>query len=322
VIFRRNDACCGLAPVLALLVSPLASAGAADYAKAEMDPAAGYRVVEPAGRPGPGQGPAVFVTIHFDGTRWQPDSIFHDAAMVQKGPGQEVLYVTEDRRFWRLAVPSPMVNCPAAARAVDAPYTVCNSAFGHVSSIGAVASVVFSLGTSMLDAKPVVLDDKLVRQAVFSVPEAAVSQLLADDEQRQAQDRQLQHDVQSKIAADLAQKSAVEQKAAADQAKAETERMAERMAVVQNSLHRQPQGATLFCQTDDEWRHATGDSLDRQRLVCHVTGQPNMDPIMGSWLLSNGWTIQSEMRRMDRHVDVIYEGTVEVTTATFRKTTT
>jgi hypothetical protein len=203
-----------------------------------------------------------------------------------------------------------MVNCPKTARTVDAPYTVCNSAFGHFSSIGAIASMMVTLGTSMLDAKPVVLDEKLLKQAVLSVPEAALSQLLADDAQRQMQDRRLQLEAQATIAADQARARMAEQEAEADG-----------MVAVQSTLQQQPQGATLFCQTDDKWPRATGDSLDRQRLVCHLAGQSNIGPIMGSWLISNGWTIQSEMRRMDPYIIVVQLGTVEVTTATLRKTT-
>jgi len=301
---------CLLAPVLGLLVSPFASAldSTPDYAKTEMDPAAGYRVIE-----GPEGSPirrGLFVTVHFDGSRWQPDSVSHDAAFLQRAPEQEILYVSDDKRFWRLAVPSGMVNCPRAARAIDAPYTLCNSAFGHFSSIGAIASVMVTLGTSMLEAKPVVLDEKLLRQAVLSVPEGVLSQVLADDTQRQMQDRRLQLEAQAAIAADQAAARMAEQKAEA-----------ERMVAVQTALQQQPQGATLFCQTDKEWPRATGDSLDRQRLVCHLSGESNMGPIMGSWLISNGWAIQSELRRLDPYVIIVQMGTVEVTTATLRKTT-
>jgi hypothetical protein len=296
--------------MLGLLVSPFASAheSTPDYAKAEMDPAAGYRVIETPGRSPNRQG--IFVTVHFDGSRWQPDSVSHGSSILQRAPGQEILYVSEDKRFWRLAVASDMVNCPKAARSVEAPYTVCNSAFGHLSSIGAIASVMVTLGTSMLDAKPVVLDEKLLKQAVLSVPESALSQLLADDAQRQMQDRRLQQEVQSTIAADQARARMAEENAEAD-----------RMVAVQSTLQQQPQGATLFCQTDDKWPRASGDSLDRQRLLCHLAGQSDIGLIMGSWLISNGWTIQSEMRRMDAHVIIVQIGTVEVTTATLRKTT-
>jgi hypothetical protein len=310
VILRNICAHCLLAPILGLLVSPFASAheSTPDYAKAEMDPAAGYRVIER-----PGSSPnrrGIFVTVHFDGSRWQPDSVSHDSSILQRAPGQEILYVTEDKRLWRLAVPSDMVNCPKTARTVDAPYTVCNSAFGHFSSIGGIASMMVTLGTSMLEAKPVVLDEKLLKLAVLSVPEAALSQLLADDAQRQMQDRRLQLEAQATIAAEQARARMAEQKAEAA-----------RMVAVQSTLQQQPRGATLFCQTDDKWPRATGDSLDRQQLVCHLSGQSNIGPIMGSWLISNGWTIQSEMRRMDPYIIVVQLGTVEVTTATLRKTT-
>jgi hypothetical protein len=309
VISSKNVAQCLVASIVGLLGLSFASAHepTTDYAKAEMDPGAGYRVTERS--QGSPNRRGFLVTIHFDGNRWQPDNVIHDSAMMQRAPGQEILYVSEDKKFWRLAVPSDMVNCPKAARAADAQYTVCNSAFGHLSSIGAIASVMVSLGTSMLDAKPVVLDEKLLKQAVLSVPETALSELLADDAQRQMQDRQLQMAAQATIAADQASVRMAEQRAEAD-----------RMVAVQGNLQQQPQSTTLFCQTDDKWPRATGDSLDRQRLVCHLAGQPNLGPIMGSWLISNGWTIQSEMRRMDPYIIVVQLGTVEVTTATLRKT--
>lgn len=309
MILSGTFARCLLASMVGVLVSPFASAhdSSPDYSKAEMDPAAGYRVIERS--QGSPNRRGIFVTVHFDGSRWQPDNVIHDASMLQRTPGQEILYVTEDKRFWRLAVPSDMVSCPRAARAADAPYTVCNSAFGHLSSIGAIVSVMGSLGTSMLDAKPVVMDEKLLKQAVLSVPEPALSQLLTDDAQRQMRDRQRQMAAQAAIAADQASVRLAEQNAEAA-----------RTLAVQGALQQQPQGATLFCQTDDKWPRATGDSLDRQRLVCHLAGQPNLGPIMGSWLISSGWAIQSEMRRMDPYIIVVQIGTVEVTTATLRKT--
>jgi hypothetical protein len=165
-------------------------------------------------------------------------------------------------------------------------------------------------GTSMLEGKPVVLDDKLLKQAVLSVPESVFSQMLADDARRQVEAARRQVEANAAAVADRAS-------AAADAERARNDRL----FAVQGALQQQPRGTTLFCQTDDKWPRSPGDSVDRQQLVCHLVGQSNMEPIMGSWLLTNGWTIESEMRRVVANIIIVQLGTAEVTSVTLRKTT-
>jgi hypothetical protein len=85
-------------------------------------------------------------------------------------------------------------------------------------------------------------------------------------------------------------------------------------------MGRQPTGSTLFCGTAPDWYRAPGDAIDRQSLVCHLTGKPNLPPMMGAALLTSGWSIASESRSLSHKFILTADmGTVETTEVTLRK---
>jgi hypothetical protein len=99
----------------------------------------------------------------------------------------------------------------------------------------------------------------------------------------------------------------------------EQTRLAQEQATLINQMGQQPIGSILFCSTDPHWLRAPGDAVDRQSLVCHLTGKPNFPPLMGAALLTSGWTIASENRRTERSIIIVDMGTVETTEVTLRK---
>jgi hypothetical protein len=91
-------------------------------------------------------------------------------------------------------------------------------------------------------------------------------------------------------------------------------------AMLVSQMGRQPVGSTLFCSSDPDWPRAPGDAVDRQSLVCHLVGKPNVPPMMGAALLTSGWTIVSESRRTAHKIILTADmGTVEITEVTLRK---
>jgi hypothetical protein len=108
--------------------------------------------------------------------------------------------------------------------------------------------------------------------------------------------------------------------AAAVRAKQAEDAAAIATATLVNQMGRQPVGSTLFCRSDPSWPRTPGDAVDRQSLVCHLVGKPDVPPMMGAALLTGGWTIVSENRRTVHNIILTADmGTVEITEVTLRK---
>jgi hypothetical protein len=222
--------------ILVCCLIPPAFAGGGDDAKydeAISDNTAGYRVLQKSFLTQQDLAPGgFFVSVHFENNQWLVDGVT-EKMPARKLRSQEVFYISKDKSRWYLAIPDRIGQCSSDKAQQVEPYTVCTSAFGSFSGAGAFVSVLTSLGSSMLAAKPMAIDVERLKKAVYSVPEIALDKLVLALQDVQQQQEEVRAQKRSTELAEARERRAVEDA---------------KNAQVSNSRRKAPAGAKDFCQ--------------------------------------------------------------------------
>jgi hypothetical protein len=258
------------------LTSPAVAGGGDDakYDEAVPDSAAGYRVLQKSFLTQRDLAPGgFFVSVHFENNQWVVDGVT-EKMPVRKSRSEEIFYISQDKSRWYLAIPDRIGQCSSDKAQQAEPYTVCTSAFGSFSGAGAFVSVLTSLGSSMLAAKPTTVDSERLKKAVYSVSEGDLNkQILAVREVQQQEE-------EARAQKRIAELTKAQEKRAVEDAKAEQVRVSRKKA---------PAGAKDFCQgrTID-----TSPSSPAASYECQNYGYATF-----SDLKSEGWIIVNTMPR-------------------------